>query len=251
MEPISLSILGALGSIVSIFNGGFDLVKKFRKHRKERKKAKENKALQKSVHKSRARSRQAHDDMVRLLSQSFRYEDEISRSQFRLISNKVRVWIDLALVSSRDEISIIFPKAALLRSMSDEIQSSIGNDLAGLAQRMVQAAPIQQMRYHCPQRNEDHYSGTDNAPRVIGFIKCYGCGWESDPIDLDLNIDAAYSLSRHALRNSDASGEDGKFICRVCFAVKDYHGLADCLQWHGVHQVRRAYGSESAGAWTQ
>ncbi|KAK8078289.1 hypothetical protein PG996_004459 [Apiospora saccharicola] len=84
----------------------------------------------------------------------------------------------------------------------------------------------------------------------LGYIKCYGCGWKSDAIvDPDLHIDAVYNLSRHALRNSHVSGEDGKFICRVCAVVKDYNGLAACIPRRGVRQVRCAYGSESVRAW--
>ncbi|KAK8040032.1 hypothetical protein PG993_008443 [Apiospora rasikravindrae] len=151
MEPISLTVLGAIGSIASILNHGSDLVKKFRKRRKERKKAKENKALQKSIHASHARNRQAYDDAVRLLGQRFGYDDDISKSQFRLTSSKMRRWKDLVLVSSRDEIAIIFPKAVLLRSMSDEIQSSITDDLMGLSQRMMQAAPLRNIPFNDPR----------------------------------------------------------------------------------------------------
>ncbi|KAK8093521.1 hypothetical protein PG997_000206 [Apiospora hydei] len=148
MEPISLTTLGAIASIASILNHGSDLVKKFRKRRKERKKAKENKALQKSIKSSHARNRQAYDDAVRLLEQRFGYNDDISKSQFRLTSSKMRRWIDLTLASSRDEVAIVFPKAILLRSMSDEIQSSVRSDLPGLSQRMMQATPIRNFAFN-------------------------------------------------------------------------------------------------------
>ncbi|KAK8086076.1 hypothetical protein PG994_001050 [Apiospora phragmitis] len=233
MEPLSL--LGVIASICSIFNSGSDLVKKFRQHRKERKEAKENKALKRSIRASRDRHRhrQAYDDTARLFSQSFRFEDDISKSQFEYTVIKMRRWIDLALVSSRDDKAIIFPQASLLRSMSAEIQSSIMNDLAGLSQRMMQAGAIRSIGF-CPPstgyppptiRNASSFSEYLMTWPVILDASQSGINFGQNPacaqfctrpdLSMDFTTDSSCDLSRYAVALSHASGRTSKYTCRL------------------------------------
>ncbi|KAK7979644.1 nuclear protein ES2 [Apiospora arundinis] len=370
MEPVSLTILGALGSIATIFNQGSQLVKKYRnrKHKNERKKVVENKILQKSAKRCHKCNKKAYHDTRLFCSRKVRFEDEIARSQFKVTEKKVKKWIDMALASSKDETSIVFPKAYLLRADAEEIQSSIDNNIAGLYQRVMQASPIPTMGYPSPiihlrntglerpgiyselidlritptnnslgyfaHPNGNHgslgpslYSNPDfllspvglrhthmgdagiqptythpGSPNLIDYpgwgqavntpessravggyrgedsdkeqnsssedssdsdigaqfckhpdiakrssrwhYKCHKCGWKGE-IKYPMIIKYNYDLTVRAVAKSHALGQNNKFICRVCLAVKSYSGIEACLTKHGIKKIKKAYPSSS------